>query len=534
MHWENCLNANSVLAREEKRRVASLPLSSLPVIETSMSRVFLGSDRVWKVKKAVKADGLDWRTPSARRRACWEELCLGPRLADGVYRAVVPITRGARGLLEVRGSGPVVDWAVEMVRLPQAQRFDARLADGRLGAGSIGSLAEHLAQFHSAAARGLEVERHASPAILSKRIENGLARASRAEGGDEVLIRIAERQRAGLRSHREAVQARRVAGRICEGHGDLRCEHVYLDDAGGIAVLDPLGGPRALRCADVCSDIAMLSVDLLGRGRTDLAERLLAAYAGATDDYDLYTVVDFYERQRAFERACTAAPLARDVAVTEELRRRAAREERKYTQLAIAIDRPALLPRTIVATTGLVASGKSTVAAALADRMGVPRIVADTARRALVRRDSCEQDDLSARLRSLSREFDHRVYAEALRCAAVVLASGRGVVLDACFPTAATRAGVAELAARHETPLVFVECRAPSDAIRARLIDRSAAEGTGVERWIAWYDALASRYEAPDTAEGGEHLVANTVEALDSNLARLKERIPTWPVGAPE
>ena len=146
---------------------------------------------------------------------------------------------------------------------------------------------------------------------------------------------------------------------------------------------------------------------------------MLAAYAGIADDYDLYTVVDFYERQRAFERVCAAVPLARDAAAIEAVRERAAREERKYSQLARAIDRPALLPRTVVAMTGLVASGKSTVATALADRMGVPRIVADTTRQALAGRGSAPADDLSARLRSLSREFDGRVYAEALRCTEV-------------------------------------------------------------------------------------------------------------------
>ena len=54
----------------------------------------------------------------------------------------------------------------------------------------------------------------------------------------------------------------------------------------------------------------ILAMDLAHQDRTDLAEDLLAAYAQASGDYDLYAVIDFYQAYRAYVRAKVAAFLA--------------------------------------------------------------------------------------------------------------------------------------------------------------------------------------------------------------------------------
>src|SRR6185369_5925784 len=96
---------------------------------------------------------------------------------------------------------------------------------------------------------------------------------------------------------------RRIADqRVRDGHGDLRLEHIYLrsDD---VTIIDCIEFNDRFRFADVCADVAFLSMDLAVHRRVDLAERLLATYAREADDFDLYAVVDFYESYRAFVRA---------------------------------------------------------------------------------------------------------------------------------------------------------------------------------------------------------------------------------------
>jgi magnesium-transporting ATPase (P-type) len=65
-------------------------------------------------------------------------------------------------------------------------------------------------------------------------------------------------------------------------------------------------------------------MDLRYRGAKALAERFLASYARESDDYDLYSVVDYFIGYRAGVRAKVAALAARDSAIAPGQRARAA------------------------------------------------------------------------------------------------------------------------------------------------------------------------------------------------------------------
>ena len=62
-----------------------------------------------------------------------------------------------------------------------------------------------------------------------------------------------------------------------------------------------------------------------------------------TSDFDLYTVVDFYESYRAFVRGKIATMLAGDAAAPSATRQRAAAQARRSFLLALAAERRSLL-----------------------------------------------------------------------------------------------------------------------------------------------------------------------------------------------
>src|SRR4051812_30843433 len=76
---------------------AVAPTDHVSIVETHISWVFLLDRDVIKVKKPVELGFLDFRTPGQRRAACEEEVRLNARLAPGVYRGVVPVTRARDG-----------------------------------------------------------------------------------------------------------------------------------------------------------------------------------------------------------------------------------------------------------------------------------------------------------------------------------------------------------------------------------------------------------------------------------------------------
>ncbi len=264
---------------------------------------------------------------------------------------------------------------------------------------------------------------------------------------DRLDHRLAARRLRG--KHVRAV-GRALAGRP-GGSGELSCRSVWV------------GKGRRVRIAeDAAGDPAELARDLQACGAARLAEQLLAAFALAADDYGVLSKLD--------------PPPARG----EPL---------------------------VIAVGGLVASGKSTVAKLVSRRLGAVRVVGDRVRRALLE----EAGDGAAHELTWEAAFGERVYAGLLARAGEVLASGRSVVLDACFPTEARRRAAAALAARHGARFVFVHCDAPREDFVARFSLRDVRDGVAPGSWAKLAREVEAHWEPP---QRGAHV------HLDTSLPR--------------
>jgi aminoglycoside phosphotransferase family enzyme len=298
------------------------------LVETHISWVFLLDRDVFKVKKPVNLGFLDFRTAEQRRVACDAEVRLNRRLAPDVYRGVVPIRRDAAGRARADGVGDVIDWAVHMSRLPDATRADQLLARGGLVPAAIEAIATRLVAFHHECRSDDVTRGFGSLAVIERNLEENFAQTSAVL--DEYLSakeaeQVVTWQRAFVRAHAATFERRAHEGRVRDGHGDLRLDHVYLDER-GVTVIDCIEFNERFRFADVCADVAFLSMDLAEHGRVDYAERLLATYARESNDYDLYSVVDFYESYRAYVRGKISAMLAHDNSLDEATRESASRD----------------------------------------------------------------------------------------------------------------------------------------------------------------------------------------------------------------
>jgi predicted kinase len=147
----------------------------------------------------------------------------------------------------------------------------------------------------------------------------------------------------------------------------------------------------------------------------------------------------------------------------------------------------------VVAIGGLVASGKSTVAKAAARRLDAPRVEADRVRAALL--EGAGED--AAHELAWRPEFGERVYAGLLARAGAVLASGRSVVIDACFPNEARRRAAEALAARHDARFTFGWCRAPYQDMGERLRLRDARDGVAPGSWEKLARGVEAACEPP-------------------------------------
>jgi len=497
---------------------------------THASWVFLCGADVFKLKRPVDLGFLDFRTLEARRRDCEDEVRLNRRLAPEIYLGVLPVRRDAAGRHRVgeEGGGEIVDWVVHMRRLPDEASAASLLAAGRLDRDRLAALARTVA--HS-----LE-EAPAAPdfgavTALRHNVEENLAQSRAFAGPDgmvepEALDAIGRYHDQALRLGAERFAARARAGRIREGHGDLRLEHVYFvpsapDDERPV-VIDCVEFSERLRAGDVAAEIAFLAMELEGAGEPALAAGFVARSAEALDDFDLYGVLDFYLAYRAWVRAKVAGFVARDAQTDHPVRVRKLEEARRYFSLARAAGAKPIAAPSLVAVGGVIGSGKSTLAAALGAELAAPIVGSDRTRKTLAGLAPTEKgtDDLytPARLEA--------TYAELLRRAEVVLRSGRTVILDATFGSPLWRRRAADLAGACGARYAFIEALCPDwNVLRQRVRQRALrpAISDAAEPLV---DRRIAEGHPPRLPPGDDHLLVDTsrssAQALADALAVLR------------
>lgn len=280
-------------------------------VETHMSWVFLTDTHAYKLKKPVRYPYLDFSTVEARRRDCEEEVRLNRRLAAEVYLGVVALTRDSEGRLSLGGAGKAVDWLVQMRRLPADRMLDHLLRSGGVTQAEISRLARRLARFYAATA----AEAIAPAAYrrgLAGRIEDNLHELSSSEFGLDpgLLARLAGLQLGYLQGHAECFDSRVRQGRIVEGHGDLRPEHVCL--LAEPVVIDCLEFRREFRILDPADELGYLALECERLHAPQVGGWLLDAYREASGDDPPDALIHFYQSCRAVLRAKLALWHLRD------------------------------------------------------------------------------------------------------------------------------------------------------------------------------------------------------------------------------
>jgi aminoglycoside phosphotransferase family enzyme len=300
------------------------------VVQTHMSWVFLTDRHAYKLKKPVRYDSLDFRTPELRRWDCTEEVRLNRRLARDVYLGILSLSVDSGGNLALDGAGEPVDWLVHMRRLPADRMLDRRIEEGRIERAEVEPAARHLAGFY-AHARPVEISPESYRERLAQGVRGDLHELRRPEFGlpaDRVSA-LADAELAFLARHPALFDRRVGEGRIVEGHGDLRPEHICLLPEP--AIIDCLEFSRELRILDAADELAFLGLECERLGSPHVGRWFLAAYSERTHDEPPDALLDFHRTYRALRRAKIAIWHLQDPSVTdtEKWRERA----RRYLEL---------------------------------------------------------------------------------------------------------------------------------------------------------------------------------------------------------
>lgn len=132
-----------------------------------------------------------------------------------------------------------------------------------------------------------------------------------------------------------------------------------------------------------------------------------------------------------------------------------------------------MAPRLVVIF-GLIASGKTTLARQLGDRLGWPTIHSDKVRKALAGIPATQKVKVPFGEGLYAPEVSGRTYDEMFRQAQDNLQAGTSVILDGSFMRAVDRQRARDLARQCGADIFFVLCSCSEAETRRRLIQRAA------------------------------------------------------------
>ena len=480
-------------------------LGAPEIVQTHISTVLLGEDRVFKVKRPVRLPYLDFSTRDRRLAMCEREIALNRRFSPGLYLGLRRVTREPDGGLALDGAGDLVEAVVEMRRFPDDCLFDALARAGRLTRDMIEPLARRLAQAHDAAPPDLG---RGGAAAMGQIIDSMAASLSAAVPAppDDIAAHL-DALRGALARLAPLMEARRAGGKVRPCHGDLNLRNLCLFE-GEATPFDCLEFSDDMSTIDMLYDLAFLLMDLCRVGRRDLANVALNRYLDARIESD--------------EEGLPLLPFFMSLRATIRAHVEASQGHMETARAFFDLSRDMLKEPhgAIIAIGGFSGSGKSSVAAALAPRLApAPGARVFNSDRLRKRMFGAEP---TARLpaEAYRSEVSANVYAGLFESAAQVATLGWPVIVDAVFDRPQDRASIEDAATQAAAPFfgawldVSLEQRLArvdkrvgdvSDATRDVVLLQMEKE-TGEIGW--------RRLDAAEAEAAGKNILANLPSSL--------------------
>lgn len=485
--------------------------SHVELKETHISWVYLTDRFVYKQKKPVQFQFLDFSTLELRKQFCEQEVALNQRFSPEIYLGVVPVSLVA-GHYQLKSGANAVEWLVKMKKLDENNTLENLIRTQQLTPRQIKRLAERLTDFYTGQA----------PAMLrSNDFVQNLRNHIQANRNDllialpqhESLIQfVTNAQLRCLSLETDAFVQRVADGRVVDGHGDLRPEHIYYR-RGQPAIIDCIEFNEEYRTNDVIDELAFLAMECDRLGNHDIGQSIEQAYLKSSSDDSQPFLANFYKCYRACVRAKVAALRANQSANNAQAQARQLAQE--YLQLARNYAEK-MGPKLVIMVGGLSGTGKSTLASALRDVLSAELLQTDVIRQELFQPDSPNG--------KYTAEGRQRVYDGMVSRIESSLQHSPTVILDGTFSRQATRRKVQKIAKDQNARVLQIQCECPRRLAASRVAQRSVKGADASEATPNMLDWQAGDYEPPTQDSECIHVDTTTPpsEYLDAVTARLR------------
>jgi len=440
-------------------------------VDTHISIVLLGKERVLKVKRAVRLPFLDYSTLEKRKHACEEELIVNQRFAPALYRRVIPVTRSEGGL-EVDGKGPAVEWAVEMTRFDENKTFDHLARADGIAPELAEALAAMLQSAHqNAIASDGESWLISISEIIDRNTQIFLGEAQLPRDKVQRLDALSQQE---LGDCWQLLRVRASEGLVRRCHGDAHLGNIVLID-GKPVLFDAIEFDPTIAKTDLLYDLAFPLMDLCHFGLSACANRMFNAYLQASwlQNGNALRLLRLFLSMRAAIRA--------NVLFTKRLlaprHDHDERDAQAYFDLALRCLEPA--QPSLIAVGGKSGTGKSVLAREMA-ALFLPLPGAIVLRSDVIRKELFGLEPLTALPKTAyTPEVTARVYQALIERSRQILDQGFSVVIDAAYLNESERDGLSQaanaLGARFRPVFLTADVSIRLNRIKSRKRDASDA-----------------------------------------------------------
>ncbi|GAB4431746.1 MAG: bifunctional aminoglycoside phosphotransferase/ATP-binding protein [bacterium] len=437
--------------------------------ETHISHVFLVGDFVYKIKKPVKFDFLDFSTLRKRLYFCKREVRLNSFLAKDCYFGVKRIYEndGKLSFKKTKGS-KVYEYAVLIKRFDESLILSNLINEGELLTDKIAELAKIISNFHRKVPVFKGPYYGGYSAVKRDNDENlqeikSFVGITLQQKSFETIKFYTENF---LLEHRKTFKKRKSLGFIREIHGDLHTKHIVLSKP--VVIFDCIEFNDRFRIDDVLTDIAFLLMDLEFLGRFDLSSLLYDIYFKINDRFKNDDLLKFFKVYRAVVRGKIESFTANGTE-EKETRLKALKRAKDYFALAcnyITNDK-AFNPLIFM---GLSGSGKSSVAKQFSQNMLILR--SDEIRKKMAGSTKVGGKKFAVDKGIYAPEMTEKTYKALLEHTVRAATEGKRVVVDATFLKRWQRSLFLENAKKGGLNPLFIYFTAPDDLLLKRVAQR--------------------------------------------------------------
>lgn len=505
---------NVIEAMKDPRFYPHAP-EAVEFIQTHISCIYIAGEYVYKVKKPVNFGFLDFTTLEKRGYYCREEVRLNRRLAPEIYLDVLSIREDESGKPAFRADGQLIEYCVQMRKIPQDKMLKRLFQERKVTPAMMEAVAQKVAAFHAAADTGGGIDEGGSVDTIRFNHEENFCQTARyinrtiraphydfIKAYDEKFV-----------DENSALFEQRVRlHRIRDCHGDLHLEHICIDGE-NIIIFDCIEFNERFRYGDVAAEVAFLAMDLDFNGHSLQAEIFVDAYVKASGDGNIKILLNFYKCYYAYVRGKVTSFRLDDADMSIEEKRDATRTARRYFDLAYKyaahLEKPAL-----ILIGGLMGTGKSALARAMAPCVGGEIVRSDVVRKEMLSIDPAERHPDAFRQGIYSDDISRRTYDRALEIAVQKISAGKTAIVDASFKRKEERAEFFQAASRAGKDFFMIECTCPDNIVRERLERRTANKMEASDgRWEIYEDQKKD-FDAITEFPPALHFVCDTSKTI--------------------